>query len=106
MLENKKHNGVHYSRYIASWKNSGGEYFGEEFEEWLRSEGFDEEEIRDVKEMATCGKLELEMAAKEFINKEKEELKKFKDKGYGKGIIEKRAKFIRIKNKMMAAVRR
>jgi hypothetical protein len=52
--------------------------------------------------MATCGKLELEMAAKEFINKEKEELKKFKDKG----IIEKRAKFIRIKNKMMAAVRR
>ena len=81
MLENKKHNGVHYSRYIASWRNMGGTYFGREFELWLTSEGFTDEEIREVKEMATCGKLELETAAKEFIDKEKEFIKEFEECG-------------------------
>lgn len=79
MLENKKHDGIHYSRYIASWRNMGGRFFDEEFKEWLRSEGFSDEEIREVKEMATCGKLELETTAKQFINKEKEMIKKFED---------------------------
>lgn len=106
MLENKKHNGIHYSRYIASWRNMGGRFFDEEFKEWLRSEGFSDEEIREVKELAECGKLELETTAKQFIDKEKEMIKKFEDKGYAEGIIKKRAKFVRIKNKMMAAVRR
>lgn len=79
MLENKKHDGIHYSRYIASWRNMGGRFFDEEFKEWLRSEGFNEDEIREVKELAECGKLELEMAAKQFINKEKEMIKKLED---------------------------
>ena len=71
MLTNKKHNGIHYSRYIASWINAGGKYFNEEFLEWLKSEGFEEDDARDVREMAMCGKLELETSAKKFINKEK-----------------------------------
>jgi hypothetical protein len=71
MLENKKHNGIHYSRYIASWRNIGGKYFEEEFIEWLKSEGFNEDDARDVREMAMCGKMELEMSAKKFVNKER-----------------------------------
>ena len=71
MLENKKHNGIHYSRYIASWTNAGGQYFNEEFMEWLISEGFTEDKARDVREMAMCGKMELETSARMFINKEK-----------------------------------
>ena len=71
MLENKKHNGIHYSRYIASWRNMGGQYFDKEFIEWLISEGFTDDEARDVREMAMCGKMELETNAKMFINKER-----------------------------------
>lgn len=70
MLENKKHDWIHYSRYIASWRNSGGKWFSEEFEEWLRSEGLNDEEIHEVVEMAICGKMELEISAKQFITKE------------------------------------
>ena len=90
MLENKKHNGIHYSRYIASWINAGGKYFDEEFLEWLKSEGFEEDDARDVREMATCGKLELETSAKKFINKEKENIEK----------VEKQAALKRAKEKI------
>lgn len=70
MLENKKtRNGIHYTRYIMSWINSGGAKFGFgfKFEAWLRSEGLTEDEIHDIKEMAMCGKLELEINAEAFI---------------------------------------
>ena len=68
MLENKKtETGVHYSRYIASWRNAGENYFGEMFEDWLKSEGCNEKEIREISEMAICGRLELETSAKIFI---------------------------------------
>lgn len=67
MLENKKFNGVHYSRYIASWHNVGEHYFEEEFLDWLKSLGMSEEEARDVREMAMMGKLELEIDAKRFL---------------------------------------
>ena len=70
MLENKKHNGIHYSRYIASWRNVGGKYFDEEFKEWLKEEGLNEEEIYEVRDMAIGGKLELEMNARKFIAQE------------------------------------
>lgn len=74
MLENKKagQHEAHYSRYIASWLNEGGSYFGKEFRDWLASEGLSENEIRDVMELATCGKLELEYSAKEYVKKYKE----------------------------------
>lgn len=70
-FENKKTEGqkVHYSRYIASWKNAGGHYYGEQFEKWLRSNGLTEQEISDVKELANCGKMELEVGAKFYVNK-------------------------------------
>ena len=70
MLENKVKGFIHYSRFIASWRNVGGKYFSEEFEEWLKSEGLSEEEVREVVEMAICGKLELETSAKNFVAKE------------------------------------
>lgn len=68
MLENKKTEaGIHYSRYIASWVNAGENYFGCMFEDWLKSEGCKENEIREIVEMAIGGKLELEKSAKSFI---------------------------------------
>lgn len=73
MLENKKtqFGGIHYSRYIMSWRHTGCDYFGEEFEEWLRSEKCSEDEIRDIMEMALNGKLELERSAEEFAKKKR-----------------------------------
>ena len=70
MFENKKtHNGIHYSRYIVSWHNSGGLYYGSSFVEWLRTtQELTDEEIHDIVEMATCGKLELETSAKMFLS--------------------------------------
>ena len=68
------HNGIHYSRYIASWtkvcRRTDGRrllYFGSAFEEWLRSEGLTDEEVNDIQLMATNGKLELEESAKRFV---------------------------------------
>lgn len=70
MFENKlTHNGIRYSRYIASWKRMGGKiYRGGLFERWLREkEQLNEEEISDILHMAECGKLELENSAKMFM---------------------------------------
>ena len=69
MLTNKKTEagGIYYSRYIASWRNAGENYYGEKFRDWLRSEHVTEKEIDEIVEMAICGKLELEVSAKFFI---------------------------------------
>ena len=70
MFENKlTHNGIHYSRYISSWKQAGGKiYRGGLFERWLREiEQLTEEEISDILFIAENGKLELECSAKMFI---------------------------------------
>lgn len=71
--------GVHFSRYIASWVNSGGRYFGEQFDKWLKSEGLTEVEIDYVRLMATTGKLELEMNCKKYIKKMKEAEKQIEE---------------------------
>lgn len=78
MLENKKlgRYEAHLSRYIVSWRHAGGKYFYDEFEDWLKSEGLSEEEIRDAVEMATMGKLELEVSARTYVKKEQDEIKK------------------------------
>ena len=74
--------GVHYSRYIASWLICGGDYFGEQFRNWLRANCCTEAEISDIYEMATCGKMELQYGsqtfagAKKYIEKMNEMIKK------------------------------
>jgi hypothetical protein len=73
--------GIHYSRYIVSWLkrvlrhkdilmecNYIDVIFGDDFVDWLASEGLTEEEIDRVKWMATNGKMELETSANKFIN--------------------------------------
>ena len=71
-FENEKtHNGIHYSRYIASWRNAGGRVYGRGsiFEDWLKqTQELTDDEIHDIIEMATCGKLELETCAKAFLS--------------------------------------
>ena len=87
MFENKlTHNGIFYSRYIASWKRMGGKiYRGGLFEQWLREkEELTDSEISEILQMAENGKIELESSAKEFMEQnEKEYLfeKEMADKG-------------------------
>jgi len=68
--------GVHYSRYIASWRNVGGDYFGNQFEKWLKENSCTKNEIADIVVMATCGKMELEKTAKAYVNKMNELIQK------------------------------
>lgn len=77
-LENKKTEGqgIHYSRYIASWRNVGGKYFGLQFENWLKANGCTEKEINDITWMATCGKMEIELSAIAYVNKMKKLIEK------------------------------
>ena len=63
------HNGIHYSRYIASWIKAGNTRFGwvsSSFAAWLESVGCDDQEIHDILMMANEGKLELELSAERF----------------------------------------
>ena len=63
------HNGIHYSRYIASWNKAGGRTYGRLFKEWLRDyQELTDDEIKDIIEMATNGKMELEFSAKQFLD--------------------------------------
>lgn len=74
MLENKKvaATGIHYSRYIASWRKCGAGYG---FEDWLESmPEITEEERRDISEMWMTGKLELECNIREFLKNFKPEV--------------------------------
>ena len=63
--------GEPYSRFIASWvvANDKRWIFGDTFKDWLRSLDLTEDEIHDIYEMATCGKMEMEGNAKNFISK-------------------------------------
>lgn len=68
MFDNKKtQNGIHYSRFIASWANAGGTDWDEYFAKWLAENGCTEEDIRAIQEMQMTGKLELEVSAKKFM---------------------------------------
>lgn len=78
MLDNKKVNGVHYTRIIASFcKFSKNPFI---FEDWLKSLRVDDfgapnpngrkltrDEINDLIEMFGCGKLEFETNARAFV---------------------------------------
>lgn len=78
MFENKIIRGIHISRYVASWVKSGGTLAcrgkndAVDFRRWLKSliidgERLTDEEVRQVYNYATNGKLELEEDAKRFI---------------------------------------
>ena len=61
-----------YSRFVASWTNASHDleepvYFDDEFEDWLRSIEVPENDIRNIMEMACCGKCELEESARVFL---------------------------------------
>ena len=74
MFENKEVNGILYSRYIASWRNCGGQItYGHKsaWYRWLESMDIPEEIIWDITNMALCGKMELEDSAKKFLANEK-----------------------------------
>lgn len=73
MFENKKTGeGIHYSRYYASYCNVARTrnvtVWRDDFIRWLRTQNLTEQEISDIEEMAYCGKLELENSVRQFIN--------------------------------------
>lgn len=94
MFENKKTivGGVHYSRYIESWRNVGGFCDrGEYFDEWLKSEGLTDEEIHDVHDLCVCaGKFELEQSARPFVEKQKKEIEEILKELENEGFIKKK----------------
>ena len=71
MFENKRINGTHATRYIASWIRSGGKLRNgedvDDFGDWLSSLGLSEEDVNDIRNIATNGKMELEHSAKMFL---------------------------------------
>ena len=77
MFENKlTHNGIHYTRYIVSWHVGGGEKLrnvrNENFENWLRdSQHLTEEEINDIHDIYTNGKMELESSVRLWLKEHK-----------------------------------
>ena len=70
---------AHYSRIIASWVNAGGTFthpwVHSKFAEWLRGLPVDitEEQIHEMHEMATNGKLEFESLARRYLEKANKE---------------------------------
>lgn len=76
------HNGIRYSRYIASWKRKGGKLYVDDdslFIKWLREqEKLTDDEISDIRLLLTCGKMELETSAMLFMSMHKEETEKEK----------------------------
>lgn len=70
-MENKKvqATGIPYSRYIASW-NIATKYkagYSTYFTAWLEQCGCTHEEALEIREMAGCGKFELEQDARRFV---------------------------------------
>ena len=89
MFENKMVEGIYYSRFAASWRNVTGDdgsmnhrKVGWKFRAWLRSlvindRHLTEEEIWDIYNLATNGKLELESDARKFLALPEKEQQKF-----------------------------
>lgn len=79
---------IYYSQYIAAWINVGGtlERVWEEddngiynwypFREWLLEIGCTEYDARQIFNMATNGKLELEELAKRYLSEHKDKFTK------------------------------
>ena len=78
MFTNELINGIHKSRYVASWINVGGTLDRRGrglFRKWLKSliindRPLTEDEVQEIYNYAENGKLELEMNAKLFLKEE------------------------------------
>lgn len=73
MFENRTIEGIHISRFVVSWIKSGGK-LNFTFKDWLRTltingRKLTDEEIYDIYNFGTNGKLELEESAKVFLKK-------------------------------------
>lgn len=75
MFENRVIRGIHKSRYLASWlkANNGCAFKPWKFMEWLSTleidgEKLTGEEIREIVNFSTDGKLELEDHARNFLS--------------------------------------
>ena len=71
MFENRTIEGIHISRFVASWVNKGGR-LNFTFKDWLRNltingRRLTDEEIQDIYNFGTNGKLELEESARRFL---------------------------------------
>lgn len=77
-------NGIHISRYIASWCNAGGDLTRRKdlakFKGWLRHLGLSDDQVTAVTILATNGKLELETDAKIWIETNDKMEKEIKDR--------------------------
>ena len=69
MLENVIIREIHATRFIMSYVRKGGKLRGPygNFNDWLKSLGLTEEERKPILDLAGCGKLELEISAKAFL---------------------------------------
>ena len=72
MFENRIIEGIYISRFVASWVNEGGK-LNSKFKEWLKTlvingRKLTDEEIQDIYNFGTNGKLELESSAAKFLN--------------------------------------
>jgi hypothetical protein len=71
MFENKMIKGIYATRYIMSWIREGGNLKHgrdcDDFKEWLKSLGLNEDEVHHIWEIATNGKMELEDSARKFL---------------------------------------
>lgn len=74
-FDNNVIKGIHKSRYVASWTNSGGKLDRNGkglFKNWLKGlsiegEHLSDEEVQDIYNYSTNGKLELEVLAKGYL---------------------------------------
>ena len=71
MFENRIIEGIHISRFIASWVKEGGK-LNFTFKEWLKTltingRKLTYDEIREIYDFGTNGKLELETLASRFL---------------------------------------
>lgn len=81
-FENRVIGGLHATRWIASWHKVGGRFDGvgqDQFIEWLMSNGISEDDAYLVRNLATCGKLEQQASAAQFLEDHPRE-------SYGKAI--------------------
>lgn len=78
--------GIHYSRYISSWKRMGGKLYIDEnslFMRWLKEEEkLTDEEISDIHFLLTTGRMELERSASAFMNRHYDEMVQEKEDTY------------------------
>lgn len=72
MWENKIYEGIHYSRFIASWYNAGGNPERGDFVDWLQSlvingKNIPYSVIHEIANLMEDGKLELEQHVKQWL---------------------------------------